>query len=123
MIMLEKFAAIGGNTIRTGGQVNAAEPKWQNAFPALAGEKETLIQLLNHDENDIDEAYIEDFNTLKRQIKDYLENSSNEDEYLFDSVELHRIQTYLGGKRKDRNNVEISGDYDLVKTLTDNVLE
>ena len=43
--------------------------------------------------------------------------------YLFDSVELHRIQTYLGGKRKDRNNVEISGDYDLVKTLTDNVLE
>ena len=123
VIMLEKFAAIGGNTIRTGGQVNAAEPKWQNAFPALAGEKETLIQLLNHDENDIDEAYIEDFNTLKRQIKDYLENSSNEDEYLFDSVELHRIQTYLGGKRKDRNNVEISGDYDLVKTLTDNVLE
>ena len=37
--MLEKFAAIGGNTIRTGGQVNAAEPKWQSAFPALAGEK------------------------------------------------------------------------------------
>ena len=85
--------------------------------------KKTLLQLLNHDENDIDEAYIEDFNTLKRQIKDYLENSSNENEYLFDSVELHRIQTYLGGKRKDRNNVEISGDYDLVKTLTDNVLE
>ena len=47
--MLEKFAAIGGNTIRTGGQVNA-EPKWQSAFPALAGEKDTLIQLLNHDE-------------------------------------------------------------------------
>ena len=32
VIMLEKFAAIGGNTIRTGGQVNAAEPKWQSAF-------------------------------------------------------------------------------------------
>ena len=48
----------------------------------LLVKKETLIQLLNHDENDIDEAYIEDFNTLKRQIKDYLENSSNEDEYL-----------------------------------------
>ena len=73
VIMLEKFAAIGGNTIRTGGQVNAAEPKWQSAFPALAGEKDTLIQLLNHDEKDIDEAYLEDFNTLKRQIKDYLE--------------------------------------------------
>ena len=59
-----------------------------------------MIQLLNHDEKDIDEAYLEDFNTLKRQIKDYLEKSSNKDDYLFDSVELHRIQTYLGGRRK-----------------------
>ena len=33
------------------------------AFPAL--KKDTLIQLLNHDEKDIDEAYLEDFNTLK----------------------------------------------------------
>ena len=39
VIMLEKFAAIGGNTIRTGGQVNAVEPDWQSQFPALAGEK------------------------------------------------------------------------------------
>ncbi|MDU9352104.1 flavocytochrome c [Staphylococcus warneri] len=123
VIMLEKFAAIGGNTIRTGGQVNAVEPDWQSQFPALAGEKETLQQLLNHDENDIAEEYKDDFHTLQSQIKSYLEESNSNESHLFDSIELHRIQTYLGGKRKDRNNFEIAGDYQLVKTLTDNVLD
>ncbi|RAA70257.1 flavocytochrome c, partial [Burkholderia multivorans] len=46
VIMLEKFAAIGGNTIRTGGQVNAPEPSWQNTFPSLHGEQETLEALM-----------------------------------------------------------------------------
>ena len=123
VIMLEKFAAIGGNTIRTGGQVNAVEPDWQGSFPALDGEKETLTQLLNHNESDIDDAYLEDFRTLKSQIQAYLEDVTDKGNHLFDSIELHRIQTYLGGRRKDRNNVEISGNYDLVKTLTDNVLD
>ena len=56
--MLEKFAAIGGNIIRTGGQVNAVEPDWQGSFPTLAGEKETLTQILNHNESDIDLSLI-----------------------------------------------------------------
>ena len=119
VIMLEKFAAIGGNIIRTGGQVNAVEPDWQGSFPTLAGEKETLTQILNHNESDIDDAYLEDFRTLKSQIQAYLEDVTDKGNHLFDSIELHRIQTYLGGRRKDRNNVEISGNYDLVKTLTD----
>lgn len=74
VIMLEKFAAIGGNIIRTGGQVNAVEPDWQGSFPTLAGEKETLTQILNHNESDIDDAYLEDFRTLKSQIQAYLED-------------------------------------------------
>ena len=48
VIMLEKFAAIGGNTIRTGGQVNAAEPKWQSAHSLV--KRHIDVQLLNHDE-------------------------------------------------------------------------
>ena len=112
--MLEKFAAIGGNIIRTGGQVNAVEPDWQGSFPTLAGEKETLTQILNHNESDIDDAYLEDFRTLKSQIQAYLEDVTDKGNHLFDSIELHRIQTYLGGRRKDRNNVEISGNYDSV---------
>ena len=59
---------------------------------------------------------------MKDQIKDYLNATEEEKPYLFDSIELHRIQTYLGGKRTDKYGEEISGQYDLVKTLTDNVL-
>ncbi|EKU50050.1 NADH-dependent flavin oxidoreductase [Staphylococcus massiliensis] len=121
--MLEKFPAIGGNTIRTGGQVNAPEPKWQNSFHALSGERETLSHLIETDESEIDDAYIEDFRKLKAQIKAYLEETNDDKAYLFDSVELHRIQTYLGGKRTDKHGKEIIGQYNLVKTLTDNVLE
>ena len=120
--MLEKFPAIGGNTIRTGGQVNAPEPQWQNRFPALAGERDTLRELLSLDEANIAEDYLEDFHKVKDQIKDYLNATEEEKPYLFDSIELHRIQTYLGGKRTDKYGEEISGQYDLVKTLTDNVL-
>ncbi|MEJ7427959.1 FAD-binding protein, partial [Staphylococcus haemolyticus] len=58
VIMLEKFPAIGGNTIRTGGQVNAPEPQWQNRFPALAGERDTLRELLSLDEANIAEDYL-----------------------------------------------------------------
>ncbi|REH77204.1 flavocytochrome c [Staphylococcus felis] len=123
IVLLEKFPAIGGNTIRTGGQVNAPEPDWQNSFPALAGEKDTLSTLLNMADNDIDSDYQEDFRTLKNQIQEYLSKTTNNKDYLFDSIELHRIQTYLGGKRTDKNGKTIIGRYDLVKTLTDRVLE
>ncbi|MCS4485595.1 NADH-dependent flavin oxidoreductase [Staphylococcus americanisciuri] len=122
VIMLEKFPAIGGNTIRTGGQVNAPEPNWQNTFPALAGEKETLESILSYDIQDIDLEYRADFEIVQQQIKEYLADIDKRPEYLFDSTEFHRIQTYLGGKRTDRNGNEIIGDYQLVKTLTDNVL-
>lgn len=38
---LKKFPAIGGNTVRTGGPMGAADPEWQNKFAALP-EKKTL---------------------------------------------------------------------------------
>ncbi|MGR5456710.1 FAD-dependent oxidoreductase, partial [Vibrio alfacsensis] len=52
VIVLEKFPAIGGNTVRTGGWVNAAEPKWQKAFPALAGEADYLKALADTPESE-----------------------------------------------------------------------
>lgn len=123
VILLEKFPAIGGNTIRTGGWVNAAEPEWQKQFPSLAGEKQTLIELINIPETEFTEEYLQDFQTLKQQINEYVKKTAQSDPYLFDSTELHRIQTYLGGKRKDLNGQIIYGQYDLVKTLTDRSME
>lgn len=119
VILLEKFPAIGGNTVRTGGPLGAANPEWQNKFAALPGEDTTLKAMLAMDESEIDEEYLADFRTLKQQIQNYLDEVEGKDEYLFDSTIWHRIQTYLGGKRTDLQGNVIYGQYDLVKTLTD----
>ncbi|MDK7716929.1 flavocytochrome c [Aerococcus urinae] len=123
VILLEKFPVIGGNTVRTGGPMNAADPEWQKEFKALPGEDHTLEEIYNLDESEIDQEYLEDFRELRKQIKAYLEEVDGKDEYLFDSTLLHRIQTYLGGKRTDLKGNQVYGNYDLVKTLTDNVLD
>ncbi|AUJ28952.1 MAG: flavocytochrome c [Liquorilactobacillus hordei] len=120
VVVVEKFPSIGGNTIRTGGPMNAADPDWQGKFDALPGEAATLEEVLSQDENQIDEEYRSDFEKLKEQIKDYLKNGDNK---LFDSILWHRIQTYLGGKRTDLNGTEIHGQYELVKILTNKALE
>ncbi len=52
-----------------------------------------------------------------------IEKPKLEKEYLFDSALWHRIQTYLGGKRKDLNGQPIYGKYELVKILTDQALD
>ncbi len=61
--------------------------------------------------------------SLKAQITTYLSETTPEKEYLFDSALWHRIQTYLGGKRKDLNGQPIYGKYELVKILTDQALD
>ncbi len=123
VILLEKFPAVGGNTIRTGGPMNAADPSWQNKFDAIPGEKTTLQGILEIDEVKIDKDYLPDFILLKKQITKYLDETTDEKEFLFDSSLFHRIQTYLGGKRVDLKGNEIFGKYDLVKVLTDDALD
>lgn len=119
VIVVEKFPAIGGNTVRTGGPMNAADPEWQENFEAIRGEAKTLQEIQAIDETTIDEEYLDDFRELKQQITVYLEKGP---EYLFDSALFHRMQTYLGGKRVDKNGNKIYGQYDLVKILTDQAL-
>ena len=123
VIVVEKFPAIGGNTVRTGGPMNAANPQWQNTFDAIAGESHTLQEISAIDESTIDSEYLDDFKELKQQITNYLAENTGKTGYLFDSALLHRIQTYLGGKRTDQLGNIIYGQYDLVKILTDEALE
>ncbi|WP_163372103.1 NADH-dependent flavin oxidoreductase [Endozoicomonas acroporae] len=123
VILLEKFPAIGGNTVRTGGWVNAAEPGWQSDFSALPGEADYLKGIAATPESEIAEEYLFDFKTLKEQLTAYFDDLENGKKYLFDSVELHLIQTYLGGKRTDLKGNAIYGQYDLVKTLTSRSME
>ncbi|WEV71602.1 flavocytochrome c [Lactobacillus sp. ESL0785] len=120
VIVLEKYPQIGGNTTRAGGPLNAAEPDWQKQFKALPGEKESLVKLAATPLTDIDPEYQADFKKLQQQINDYVQSNGD---YLFDSVLLHEIQTYLGGKRTDLNGHEIHGNYALVTELVNNVLD
>lgn len=119
VMVVEKFPAVGGNTVRTGGPMNAADPLWQKEFAALPGEAATLEELLAMPTSEIDADYQADFETLKTQINDYLADTKTTGAYLFDSAIWHRIQTYLGGKRTDLQGTTIYGQYDLVKILTD----
>lgn len=123
VIVVEKFPAIGGNTVRTGGPMNAADPAWQNGFAAKPGESHTLKKMAELDENQIDPEYSEDFRTLQKEIADYLAENDDPNGYLFDSELFYRMQTYLGGKRTDQQGTVIYGQYDLVKTLTDRAME
>ena len=118
-IVVEKFPAIGGNTVRAGGPMNAPDPAWQGTFASHPGEANTLQELIATDESTIDPEYLEDFKALKVEVEQYLQDPS----YLFDSTLLYRIQTYIGGKRKDLQGHEIHGQYDLVSVLTERALE
>ncbi len=122
-IVVEKYPAVGGNTIRSGGPVNAANPQWQANFKENPGERATIEALLNTDESQIHPEYLEDFNTLKTEYHAYKEKYPVDNGHLFDSPLLHRMQTYFGGKRIDLHGNSIYGQYDLVKILTDRALE
>lgn len=119
VIVVEKFPALGGNTVRAGGPINAPYPEWQNSFAAHPGEANNLQALHDIDEATIDPEFLEDFRALKVELENYLKDPT----YLFDSTLLYRIQTYIGGKRTDLNGNEIHGNYDLIKILTEHALE
>ncbi|TLV23841.1 flavocytochrome c [Klebsiella indica] len=122
-IVLEKYPAVGGNTIRSGGPVNAADPEWQKTFQENPGERHTIEALLNTDERDIHQEYLADFRALKAEFAAYQAQFGDNKGFLFDSPLLHRMQTYFGGKRTDLQGNSIYGQYDLVKILTDRALE
>jgi fumarate reductase flavoprotein subunit len=113
VIVIEKTAALGGNTLASGCAWNAADPEMQGKIPTLSGQISTLKGVLDMDESQFGE-YADTLKTLKGQIKTYLAGDTS---MMFDSVEWHMIQAYLGGKRKDLSGNWIYGKFDLVKKL------
>ncbi len=113
VILLEKTAAVGGNTLASGCAWNAADPEVQGKIPAMRGQADTLKGVLALDEKDFGD-YAETLRTLKGQIRTYLAGDTS---IMFDSVEWHMIQAYLGGKRQDKSGKWAAGDFKLVKAL------
>jgi urocanate reductase len=119
-VLVEKGAALGGNTLRAGGAYNAVDPARQSVVDMMPSQIEELKSILTVDEASLPAGYAEDLKTLKQQITDYLAGDTTK---LFDTVELHTYQTYVGGHRTGLDGTEIYGDYDLVSTLTKGSLE
>ena len=119
VVLIEKTSALGGNTLLSGGVLNAADPEWQAKAAVDIGEPEELEGWMKMDVNSFPEEYRETFITLQGQIKEYLAGSKD---YLFDSTELHIIQTYYYGARTGLDGSKIYGNFELVKNMAENGL-
>lgn len=118
VILIEKSIALGGNTLRSGGGYNTYDPERQSLIPMNDALLKELKGFLDDDPKDYGD-FAPTLEVLQGQIQEYIDSG---DKTLFDSPELHAIQTYIGGKRSDLDGNEITGDYDLVTTYTNNTL-
>lgn len=113
VILVEKTAALGGNTLASGMAMNAADPEIQSKMDTLPGQIDSLKAVLAYDENEFEE-YAETLVTLKGQINDYLAGDTSK---MFDSVEWHIIQSFLGGKRTDNDGNTVLNNFNLISTV------
>lgn len=119
VIVLEKTAAIGGNTLASGMAMNCADPEVEGTLDTMNGHIATLKAVLDEDPATYGD-YADTLKTAQKQIKEYLAGDTSKE---FDSVEWHIIQTYTGGLRKDINGNTVFGQFDLVKTMCENALD
>ncbi|ABR46557.1 flavocytochrome c [Alkaliphilus metalliredigens QYMF] len=118
VILIEKAAALGGNTLASGFAWNATNPEIQGKIGTMPGQIEMLKGVLELDEEGFGE-FTDILKTLKEQITTYLDGDAST---VFDSVEFHIIQAYQGGRRQDRDGNWIENDYDLLTTFAENSL-
>ncbi len=92
VIILEKMPAIGGNTIRAGSALNAADPERQAGIAMSDSERESIEAILAAEPRD---EWMEKWQkALSEEFDAYVSAGST---YLFDSPTLHKLQTYMGG--------------------------
>lgn len=119
VILIEKAAALGGNTLRAGGAYNAVDPERQKSVEMTQPLMEDLKSILDLKESDLGDM-APTLTVLKGQINEYLKGDTS---VLFDSPELHMIQTYLGGKREGLDGSVITGKASLIEILAKNALK
>lgn len=106
VILIDKGAAVGGNTARAGGTLNAADLPRQQNFEMAFAEEEVLSYINAEPENAEHKLMME---VVRKQ---YEAHKARGAEYLFDSPELHVLQTYEGGDRV--------GELDLIEVMCAN---
>ena len=114
VILIEKNAALGGNTLVAGGAWNAANTEISSTIPAAAGLEEKLRYFLNLSPSEVPEDYRPTLSVLKSQLTTYLAGDTS---MMFDSVELHIIQTYFAGRRAGLDGTTIEPDFKFIEIL------
>lgn len=110
VILIEKTGALGGNTVRAGGPYNAVDPERQQAIQAAdAASMEAAHALTEVDPQNDRHAELQE--ELRADLEAYEETDQS---YLFDSLALHKLQTYDGG--------DYLGDLEFIETLVDDSL-
>ena len=110
VILLEKAATLGGNTIRAGWPYNAVDPDRQAKVAPADEASMAKIEALTTKEAK-NERHKELQEELKKDIEAY---KSGQQDYLFDSPALHKLQTYDGG--------DYVGNLELIEKLVDGSL-
>ena len=107
VLVLESQPAVGGNSVKSTGGMNAAKTVYQdaNAFAENAGVEKTLAAAANYADN-------EAITALAAKVKEQWDAWQAAPEGYFDSPELFALDTLIGGKGLN--------DPELVNTLVNN---
>lgn len=119
VILIEKAAALGGNTILSGGIFNTADAELQQKEEMTESTRNELLSYLEYREEDFGD-FAGTLTELKKQIEDYVASGAT---YLFDTPELHMIQTYTGSRREGLDGTVIVPDYELIDVLCHSALD
>ncbi|MCD1147206.1 flavocytochrome c [Peptoniphilus sp. KCTC 25270] len=111
VILVEKTGALGGNTIRAGGPYNAVDPDRQaNVEPADKASMDKVKALTEKETKS--PRHQELMDELKKDIEAY---EAGAQDHLFDSLALHKLQTYDGG--------DYQGELDKIEKLVEESLD
>lgn len=92
VVVLEKTAAVGGNTIAAGSALNGADSKRQEQMSMNEAEIEKIEDILALEPVD---DYMKSWQeTVQKDLEQYKADGKT---YLYDSPALHKLQTYTGG--------------------------
>lgn len=111
VVLVEKTGALGGNTVRAGGPYNAVDPERQKAVdPADSTSMQAIRRLAEAEPQNDRHAELQE--ELLNDIANYEETDQS---FLFDSLALHKLQTYDGG--------DYIGDLEFIEKLVEDSLE
>ncbi len=92
VVVVEKTAALGGNTLRSGGGFNSAGPQYGRNW--IQNDQMTTLVQSYIDLPAKNEKMAEWQKTVDKQFKEHLSSGATN---LFDSEEFHMLQTYVEG--------------------------